>query len=274
MDNVRPRSLTKRILVVIGAVVASLAAAWGAGAFGGTPIQEAAGGALAADATVLAPAVEAFGVWSVIYTAMLAFAVYQGLPWPAVDPRTGSVIWWVLASLILNAAWIGAIQAGWLWLSVFVIVAIVIALGVAASRLAAATARTRLDRVFVDIPVGLYLGWVCVATAANFAAAGSTGFASFVASDGEWVGVVVIALVVALSVGLSRTFAKSSALTLSTATTLAWGLAWIAVGRLTGEPSSQPVGIAAAAASVVVTVMAVVAVAVHQRQSRALEVIR
>ena len=115
----------RQVTVLIGAALAIVGAAWGSGAFGGTPIEEAAGGALAADATLLAPATGAFGIWSVIYLGLAAFAVVQALPSRAADPRMRAVAWPILASMILNAVWIGTVQAGLLWLSVIVIAVLV-----------------------------------------------------------------------------------------------------------------------------------------------------
>ena len=52
-----PRSSdrVRQVVVLVGALLAVAAAAIGSGAFGGTPIQDAAGGALSADATPVAP---------------------------------------------------------------------------------------------------------------------------------------------------------------------------------------------------------------------------
>ncbi len=57
----------RQVAIIVSAVVMLAASAVGSGAFGGTPIEEAADGALATDATPVAPAVPAFAIWSVIW---------------------------------------------------------------------------------------------------------------------------------------------------------------------------------------------------------------
>src|SRR4051794_15480245 len=96
----------RQVVVLLGAVVAIGGAAVGSGAFGGQAIQDAAGGALSATATPLAPDRPAFSIWSLIYLGLAVFAVVQALPGRGGDVRLRAVSWWVLASMLLNALWI------------------------------------------------------------------------------------------------------------------------------------------------------------------------
>ena len=68
------------ITTAVAVVVAIGLAFIGSGALGGTAVSDAAGGALLADATPLAPASTAFSIWSVIYVGLAVYAVYQLLP--------------------------------------------------------------------------------------------------------------------------------------------------------------------------------------------------
>src|SRR5690625_7838791 len=77
--------LARRVTVTVTYVVCVLGSMVGVGVFGGTPIAEAAGGLLSADATHLAPASSAFSVWTVIYVALGAYTVWQW--WERTDPR-------------------------------------------------------------------------------------------------------------------------------------------------------------------------------------------
>lgn len=63
------------IITLIGVAAAIVMAFIGSGALGGTPVAEAAGGALSADATPLAPAGTAFSIWSVIYIGLAGYAI-------------------------------------------------------------------------------------------------------------------------------------------------------------------------------------------------------
>ncbi|WP_200811007.1 tryptophan-rich sensory protein [Demequina sp. NBRC 110057] len=237
--------------VAVGAVIAMLGAAWGSGAFGGTPIQDAAGGALAADATLLAPDSPAFAIWSAIYAALVVFAVVQLLPSRATDARMRAVSWWILASMVLNAVWIGVVQAGWLWLSVLVIAVLVAVLGVVARRLAATEAANPLDLAATEITVGLYLGWAAVATVANIAAAGRDAIGADAGEGTVWA-ILALAAVAVLASVIAVRLRWRPALAMSVGVAMAWGLGWIAAGRAEGEPHNIAVmwaaGVAAAIA--------------------------
>src|SRR5690554_5378873 len=104
------RDTVRQIVVLLSALIAVVGAFVGSGAAGGTPIQDAAGGALSADATPIAPAGPAFAIWSVIYLGLIAYAVWQLLPRNKRDPRQRLLGYPIAASLILNAAWILSVQ--------------------------------------------------------------------------------------------------------------------------------------------------------------------
>ena len=162
-DRVRQFAVTvSGITCVVGTLV-------GIGVLG-TRVEDSAGGSLSADATLLAPASTAFTIWSAIYAGLAAFTVWQWLPRAATSRRIRSVGWLAAASMLLNATWLLVVQQGWLWASVGVIVALVAILAVLVKRLSAEPAGSAAEKVVVDGTFGLYLGWVCVATAANIAA--------------------------------------------------------------------------------------------------------
>jgi hypothetical protein len=71
------KRIWKRIAVAVSAVVAVIGAYVGSGAAGGTPIQDAAGGALSASSTAIAPDGPAFSIWSVVYAGLIGYAVLQ-----------------------------------------------------------------------------------------------------------------------------------------------------------------------------------------------------
>lgn len=75
----------RQIALTVGYVVCLVGSFIGVGALGGTPIAEAAGGVLAADATHLAPASGAFSVWSLIYVVLGAYTLWQW--WDRTDER-------------------------------------------------------------------------------------------------------------------------------------------------------------------------------------------
>ncbi|MFT2816776.1 tryptophan-rich sensory protein [Leifsonia sp. A12D58] len=257
----------RQITVFILSLLAIAGATFGSGAFGGTPIQDAAGGALSADATLIAPAGPAFGIWSVIYLGLFAYAVWQLFPSQGARTVHRRVGYLIALSMLLNAAWIGSVQLGRVGLSVLVIVVLLFILGFTFALLQRTprdvdtTAARVTEAVVLDGTIGLYLGWVTIATAANVAAwLTDLGFTGWGINPDVW-GVIVVA--VAAVVGVATAIAGRGRLT--PAISLSWGLAWLAVARLSGEPESQAVGISAALAAVVVLAAAVIARVVAQR---------
>ena len=219
----------------------------------GTRVEESSGGNLSANATLIAPAVPAFSIWSVVYAGLAAYTIWQLLPAQATDPRARATGWLAAASMLLNAAWLLVTQVGWLWVSVAVIVALVVVLGVLVRRLTELPARGRLDRVILDGTFGLYLGWVSVATCANIAA---TLVASGV-KPASPVADVIAAVVLLVAAGVGVHLARRLGGRYAVAAAMAWGLGWVAVGRLGDAPRSAITAVAAIVAAVIVVVAAV-----------------
>lgn len=256
-QHTEPASSGSVLLVVVSAIVALVGGFLGSGAVVGTPIAEAADGALSATATLVAPAGPAFSIWSVIYLGLIAYAVWQALPAHRRSERQRALRVPIAVTMLLNAAWITVVQFGQVLLSVVVIVALLASLAFVLARLIAAPRTTAVDTVITDGTMGLYLGWVAIATVANVSAwLASTGVES---AATLW---AVLVLVVAALVGLF--LATVSAGRIAPALSLAWGLGWVAQGRLSGEVLNTTVGWTAATAAVVVLV-GTVAVRVRSR---------
>jgi hypothetical protein len=253
----------RQVVVAASAVIAVVGAFVGSGAAGGTPIQDAAGGALSADSTPIAPAGPAFSIWSVIYLGLLAYAVWQLLPAQASAPRQRAVGYWAAASLVLNAAWILSVQFDQLALSCVVIVLLLAVLARTFLLLVDGRPSGVIEAILLDGTMGLYLGWVAIATAANLSAGLTVaGFDGFGWGSDAW---AVIVLAVAALVGVLLAIRGRGRL--APAASLAWGLVWVAVSRTTGELVSQPAMIAAIVAATVV-VIATVGIRIGQGTQR------
>lgn len=253
------------LLTVAGSIVAALV---GSGLFGGAGISDAAGGAFAADATVLAPAGFAFSIWSVIYLGLLAYAIWQFVPAQASKPRHRAVGYGVAASALLNAVWIMCVLA-WRIAESFVI--IMILLGVLLMTFVRVCRRPRrgtvAEIVLIDGMIGLYLGWVTVAAAANLAAwLADVGLTSWAEAPGvpgtiTLIGAGLIALITAWRGGRWAPAIATS-----------WGLVWIAVGRWAEDPAAPVV----ASTAVVLAALVLLLTAsrfwhrTHRRDSQAL----
>ncbi|MBN9103985.1 MAG: hypothetical protein J0I14_03185 [Propionibacteriaceae bacterium] len=240
----------RQVVVTVAAAFMVLGTLFGLGVFG-SRVEESAGGSLSATATLVAPAGPAFSIWSVIYAGLLAYVVWQWLPANAASPRLRSIGGLAAASMVLNGAWLLVTQAGWLWASVAVIVALVAVLGELVRRLGVIGAEAPVDKLVVDGTFGLYLGWTAVATVANITAALVASGIDPSPLAAEWLAVVVLATAAVIGVLLSRVLGARVAVALA----MGWGLAWIAVGRLAGEPPSALAGTAAAVAAAVVLIV-------------------
>lgn len=261
------QGLARQIIILVSSVVAIIAAFIGSGAFFGTPIQQAAGGFLDADSTLIAPGTGAFSIWSVIYTGMLAYAIWQVLPAQRSDLRQVQIGWWVAASLILNAIWIGVVQADLLYLSLPVIALLLIVLCRIFVILRRTTPKNTVEIIVADGAIGLYLGWVIIATTANATAIlVAAGFDGFGIAPEMW---STLVLTVAAAIGIALAFWGSGRLTPTLA--LCWGIAWVAIARFTDQPYSPATGVAAIVATVLVVVATIVARVIHHHRARSTE---
>lgn len=253
----RPTDLIRQIGVLSAVSFMLVAAMLGAGLLGGTPVQDVQDGALDADASYLAPAGPAFSIWSVIYLGLIGYAVWQALPRQRANSRQRALGWLVALTAVLNGLWLLAAQYGTLPLTVVVIVLLLIALGIT-FRVAVVT-RTPgdggLDAVLLDGVTGLHLGWVSLATVANTAALLTQSLPDEWAQNASALGITVLVVVGILGLAI----AWASGWRVTPALAIAWGSAWVAVGRLSGEPPSAPIGVTAL---VVAGVVAVVPLAV------------
>jgi hypothetical protein len=212
----------------------------------GKPVEESSGGALSADATLLAPAGPAFTIWTPVYLGLAGYTVWQWMPRQAAAARQRAVGWLAAASMVLNASWLLVTQAGWLWASVAVIVALLAVLAALVTRvhrLAAPASRASL--VLVDATFGAYLGWVTIATCANIAATLAASGVDPGPPVDEIIAVLVIVVAAGVGVFLARELGGRWAITAAQC----WGLVWIAAGRTTDEPRSLATAAAACAAA-------------------------
>ncbi len=166
-----PRSdLIRQLAVTVSFVAGLIGTLAGVGLIG-TEVNRSSGGALSADATLLTPATQAFSIWSVIYVGLTAYLIWQWLPAHAHSRTARETGWWAAASLLLNGAWLGVTQAGWLWVSVLVIALLTYVLARLCLSLVGRGPSSLAELLIVYVTFGLYLGWVCVATVANVTAA-------------------------------------------------------------------------------------------------------
>lgn len=129
-----PADRARRVTVLAAEIFCVVGTLFGIGVIG-TRVEESSGGALAATATLIAPAGPAFSIWTPIYLGLLAYAVWQALPANASRDRVRRTGWLAAVSMLLNAAWLLVTQQGWIWVSVVVILMLALTLGTLVQRL-------------------------------------------------------------------------------------------------------------------------------------------
>lgn len=251
----RTNDLTRQILVISAFSFMIIGDTVGIGAFGGTPIEDAVGGAFDPAASYLTPATGAFSIWSVIYLGLLGYTIWQALPGQRESERQRAMGWWVALTMVLNGAWLVTVQFAGIWATMVVLVLLLAALCATFVR----AMHTRVpragvvDAALIDGTTGLHLGWATLASVANLAAALTTVAPASWEGAADVVGVLVIAAVIVIVVVL----AWWSRGRIAPGLAVAWGLSWLAVARLGGELQSAPIGIAAIVAAALVVVLPV-----------------
>jgi hypothetical protein len=236
----------RQVAVTLAEVFCILGTLYGTGPIQ-TSVEDSVGGALAADATLIAPAGPAFSIWTVIYLGLLGYTIWQWLPSVTaskIGRRTG---WLAAISMVLNAVWLMVTQAGWIWASVVVILALAGVLGLLLRAITPTRQPGPAELLVVHGTFGLYLGWVAVASCANITAALVASGVRPTSAVQQALAVVVLAIAAVLGVWLARTLGAR----IGVAAAMAWGLAWIGIGRLI-DPTSTVVAVTAFLAAIVV----------------------
>ena len=116
------------------------------------------------------PAGYVFSIWGLIYLALIAFAIYSVTKKGLANQKIESIAWWFVASNILNAAWI------LFWHYELFAITLIVMLGLLVSLVAiylklgiGRTKRDLVEKLTIDTPFSIYLGWITVATVANVA---------------------------------------------------------------------------------------------------------
>jgi len=173
----------------------------------------------------ITPAGYVFAIWGIIYALLLIFVIYQLLPKQKDKPFHQQIGALFILSGIFNIAWLFLWQYDYiiesviLMLSLFsTLIAIYLRLGIGKSSVSLS------EKLCVQLPFSVYLGWITVALFANVAAAlVSVGWDGFGLSAQTW---TIIALVIVLTVTLAVIVARRD---IAYSLIIVWALAGIAV---------------------------------------------
>lgn len=110
-----------------------------------------------------------FTLWSLIYTGVAIFAVYQALPSQRDNARFAKSSYILALNMVLNASWVLIFAQEQFVLSFVVILPILVTTGLVYwwLEVGRAAQATLFERIAIWIPISVYFAWVSVATVAN-----------------------------------------------------------------------------------------------------------
>lgn len=196
------------------------------------------------------PAGYTFSIWSLIYLALLGYAVYQVLPAQRERPFQQKIGWWFVASSIANISWIFAWHYGFYALSILFMIAILVSLAAIYGRLQIGRpnqAISHTEQLFIHLPFSLYMGWITVATIANIASVSAyLGWDGFGIAPAVWVVIMMGAAVVVAGLLLwnRRDFAYAGV------------LVWALFGIRAAQAAEPMIATAAVVAAVFIVILA------------------
>jgi tryptophan-rich sensory protein len=109
-----------------------------------------------------------FLIWSLIYLALIIFAVYIVTKRGLVNEKIDTITWWFVASNIFNALRMIFWHYEQFPITMVVMVGLLISLIVIYLKLGIGKKERKLvEKLVVSTPFSIYLGWITVATVGN-----------------------------------------------------------------------------------------------------------
>ncbi|MEH6584369.1 MAG: hypothetical protein V7754_20720 [Halioglobus sp.] len=121
--------------------------------------------------SLFTPAGFTFSIWGLIYLSLTAFVIYQALPAQRNNKSLGNMGIFFKVNCLANSLWIFAWHYDFLFLSMLLMVVILLSLILIYRSLNIVDAAEHsVHQWLVQMPFGLYTGWVTVASIANASA--------------------------------------------------------------------------------------------------------
>lgn len=196
------------------------------------------------------PAGLTFSIWGIIYILLLIFTLYQASDLLGGKKDKGAFVGKAgalyLLTSALNVAWILAWHYEQVLLSVVIMLAFLVTLIALYLRIGNKFSSFG-ERFMAQVPIGVYLGWIAVATVANVTALlVKLGWGGF-GINGEIWAIVMIVIAALLAVLMRITKGE-----IAYGLVAVWALAGIAIKRLGTEPVVISVAYTAMASAAVV----------------------
>jgi hypothetical protein len=171
------------------------------------------------------PAGYVFSIWGLIYLGLIAFAIFQALPAQRENPRLRAIGWWVVIGSLANSAWIFLWHYEFFPLTLVAMLALLASLIITYLKLGVKRVQVPMaEKLAVQLPFSIYLGWITVATVANATALlDYLGWNARGISEVTWMWIILAAvLVIALLMNFTRR-------DIAYALVILWAVAGIAV---------------------------------------------
>jgi translocator protein len=210
---------------------------------------------------VITPPGFVFAIWGIIYSGLIGYSIYQLLPAQADNPRLRAIAPWFLWNGISNTVWLLLWHYGFHALTFAAMLGVLATLVVIYLKLRSSAAPLS-ERLLVQGPFSIYLGWILVATLVNGGVLGWELGWQAVGTGAAWIGIVLLAVGLAVNWAFAWNF-NDWAIPL----VLVWATYGISVLQrdgavlptLTGERTVEPSGLLATAALTVMVLAAAAA---------------
>ena len=175
--------------------------------------------------TFFVPAGYVFSIWGLIYIGLIALTIFQALPSQRENPRLVRVGWWLVAGNLANAAWIFLWHYQQFALTLIAMLTLLVSLLNFYVEIQKGKQNISLaERLSVNLPIIVYLGWISVATIANISdVLVYYNWGQFGLSSATWM-IILLAVVSALAWAMSLRQRDAAYLAV-----LLWALAGIGI---------------------------------------------
>lgn len=175
--------------------------------------------------TYLTPAGPAFSIWSLIYIGTLGLSVWQLLPAQLDDALLQRIRPWLVGAGVCNGLFPYLFHAGLIAASWGAVAGLLVCLIPAFSLGEARIARTFAERIWLQVVVGIYLGWVMAAfTVATAQMLAATGVWALEGSHVYMMATIALGLILVAGTWLTWHHVEPFP-----ALTIAWATYWISV---------------------------------------------
>jgi hypothetical protein len=182
------------------------------------------------------PAGITFAIWGVIYILIIIFSIYLARDFLKVEKTTKSYLektsyFFIIASIV-NILWIFLWHYEQVLLSLLAMILLFASLLAIYLRLNIGIEKVSLkDKLFIHVPISVYIGWITVATIANVTAVLVTiNWDGFGLSEELWtILVIVVAIIITILILIKRRDYAYSAV-------IIWALLGIYLKRITSDP--------------------------------------